>query len=87
MGYAKLVAQFMVFIAGTACIGYTKISQYNKACAEKFFQISFDMNGADKSFMKFLYVTWILSRIICLENGCTLPKLGVYRGVKKNNAL
>ena len=33
--------------------------------------------------MKFIYVTFMLNRIVWLENGCTLPKLRVYRNIQK----
>ena len=33
--------------------------------------------------MKSIHVTQMLSRIVCLENACTLPKLCVYRGIQK----
>ena len=35
--------------------------------------------------MKFIYVALKFSRMICLKNGCTWPKLSVYRGTEKNN--
>ena len=33
--------------------------------------------------MKFIY--WDICRTVCLEKGCTLPKLLAYRDVQKNS--
>ena len=35
--------------------------------------------------MKTMYVTRMLGEIVCLDNGCKLPKLRVYRGTQNNN--
>ena len=38
--------------------------------------------------MKFICITWLINRIVRLENGCTLPKLCVYScTIKKTSTL
>ena len=79
-----IIFVYIVQIMGVQ--GYIKVSHHITVYGGKFFKVHFDMANVNKfnqNLMKFMYVTQMLSRILCLENSCTLLKLGVYRDTKE----
>ena len=38
-----------------------------------------------RNLMKFIHTIWMFNRTVCLENGCSMWKLHVYRGIQKIN--
>ena len=70
-----------VYTTKTACVeGYTKVSQCIMMYGGKFHKISFNVVLLHKLNLKFIRAIRMLSRLICLENECTLPKMSEYGG-------